>query len=386
MNFRLISLTFAPFAFGTSAFVLIGLIGPIATDLEVSVPVVGQLQLVFALACGLGGPILARLLGNIDRKNLLIAVLLSLVLMNALSALASHFETIASIRFIGGLFAALTLPLATTIAVNMVEESERPKAIATVLAGYTLAFLIGIPLGSILGDAYGWRAAFWFATAIALLGAVVVAFVAPSNIAIPSTVGVGFKRALTDENIKLIFITMLSFLATFTTVAYIGPVITATSGIKGSGIGAVQIATGIGSLLGLPAGAAFARLHIRKALTILLLLIALTQGMFSIGMLFQLDWLAVPILIIAMALGSAALFASLPVIQSKLVGAAGAAATIALAMNGSMLYFGQGLGAAAGGVIIASFGISWIGIGGIISTLLALMLVYGLSSSRNSET
>lgn len=341
---------------------------------------VGQLQLLFALACGLGGPILARLLGNIDRKNLLIAVLFSLVIMNALSALATSFETIASIRFIGGLVAALTLPLATTIAVNMVEESNRPKAIATVLAGYTMAFLIGIPLGTVLGNTFGWRVAFWFATAIALLGAFVVALVAPSKINIPSTKGIGFKAALAEDNVKLIFITMLNFLATFTTVAYIGPVITKTTGVSGITIGAVQIATGIGSLLGLPAGAASARLHIRKALSVLLLLTVLTQVMFSVGMLFSLDWLAIPTVVLSMALGSASVFASLPVIQSTLVNAAGGAATIALALNGSMLYFGQGMGAAFGGFIIAVFGISWIGLGGALSAVIALLLVYSLAN------
>uniref|UniRef100_UPI0030DCBEC3 hypothetical protein n=1 Tax=uncultured Maricaulis sp. TaxID=174710 RepID=UPI0030DCBEC3 len=99
MNLRLLSLAFAPFAFGTSAFVFVGLIDPMAIDLQVGVPMVGQLQTVFAVACGLGGPILARLLGGFDRKRLLMMVLAGLVLLNIATALVSDFQAIAAIRF-----------------------------------------------------------------------------------------------------------------------------------------------------------------------------------------------------------------------------------------------------------------------------------------------
>jgi MFS family permease len=86
MNPRILSLVFAPFAFGTSAFVFIGLIDPMAEGLGVGVPLIGQLQMVFAIACGFGGPFLARLLSGVDRKRLLVGVLASMVAMNFASA------------------------------------------------------------------------------------------------------------------------------------------------------------------------------------------------------------------------------------------------------------------------------------------------------------
>lgn len=380
MNLRLISLVFAPFAFGTSAFAFVGLIDPMAAGLGIGVPLAGQLQTVFAIACGIGGPVLARLLDGFDRKRLLLLVMLILAAMNAASAMAPGFGSIAAIRIAGGLFAALTLPLASTIAVNMVAEINRPAALATVLAGYTLAFLIGMPLCTLLGDTLGWRAAFWFAGAISIAAVVVIAIGAPAGVSAPQLAGANFKGALQGDNLRLMAITLLGFAATFATVSFIGPVITAFAGLEGAAIGGVQVATGIGSLLGLPAGAALAKLPIRTALAGLISVTAATQALFSLGMLVDLEWIALPALVLTMALGSGALFATSPVIQTQLAKSAGPAATIAFALNGSMIYFGQGLGATLGGTVTAISGIAWVGIAGSLVAIAGLLVIAILRS------
>ncbi|MDP5054760.1 MAG: MFS transporter [Congregibacter sp.] len=379
MNARLLSLVFAPFALGTSAFIYIGLIEPMSRDLGVGIASVGQLQTAFALACGIGGPILARLLAKFDRKRLLLCVLTVLLLMNIGSALAPDLITIGSIRFAAGFFAALTLPLASTLAVSLVPDARRPKAIATVLVGYTLAFVIGIPAGSILGDMYGWRSAFWLAAGIAGLAIVVIGLFAPAHIHVPEPGASSFRRALKGQNPKLMLITLLGFAGTFTTVSFIGPVITASTGITGSGIAAIQISTGIGSLLGLPAGAYLARLTARTGLSIMLVAIVLTQLLFSVGMLFDLGMLSIPLLVFTMGFNSAALFGTSPVIQAQLAQAAGPAATIAFALNGSMLYSGQGLGSSVGGAVTSSMGLGWTGIAGALAALIALVIARRLS-------
>jgi DHA1 family inner membrane transport protein len=378
LNPRLFSLVFAPFAFGTSAFVFIGLIEPMADDLSVGVPAIGQLQTVFALACGIGGPILARLVGGFDRKRVLLGVMTILAATNLATALASSFELIAAIRFAGGLFAALTLPVSTTIAVNLVSEDKRPAAIATVLGGYTLAFLVGMPLGSVLGDMFGWQAAFWFAFAICAVALIVLALAAPARIEAPETGKQNFASALKGDNALLMGITLLAFCATFATVSFIGPVITAATGLTGAAIGAVQVSTGVGSILGLVLGAWLAKLPARRGLAILVTTTAITQLLFAFVMLNELGILALAILIVAMTAGSAALFATSPIIQTSLAQSAGPAATIAFALNGSMLYFGQGLGAALGGWVTAQFGLGWVGLAGTIVALAGLAMIAGL--------
>ncbi|WP_296722487.1 MFS transporter [Erythrobacter sp.] len=378
MNLRLISLVFAPFAFGTSAFVFIGLIAPMAADLSVGIPAIGQLQTVFAVACGIGGPILARLLAGWDRKRVLLGVMAILTVMNMATALASSFELIAAIRFAGGLFAALTLPLSTTIAVNLVSEDKRPAAIATVLGGYTLAFVIGMPVGSVLGDMFGWQAAFWFACAICLIALVILALAAPARIEAPDMGKQNFASALRGDNPLLMGITMLAFCATFATVGFIGPVITAATGLTGAAIGAVQVSTGVGSILGLALGAWLAKLPPRRGLAILVTTTAITQMLFALMMLNDLGGFALAALVLAMTAGSAALFATSPIIQSSLARSAGPAATIAFALNGSMLYFGQGLGAALGGWVTAQCGLGWVGVAGTVVAVAALAMIAAL--------
>jgi DHA1 family inner membrane transport protein len=381
MNPRLLSLAFAPFAFGTSAFAFVGLMVPMADGLGVGVPLAGQLQSAFAVACGVGGPVLARALARFDRKRLLMTVMLILAVMNVASALAPGFTEIAAIRIAGGLFAALTLPLASSIAVLLVPEVKRPAALATVLSGYTLAFLIGMPVATLLGESYGWRAAFWFAAVISLLSLVVIAAGTPPRQAVAAAAGANFRNALRGNNRRLVLLTMLGFCATFATAAFIAPVITAFTGLEGAAIGGIQIATGAGSLLGLPAGAMLARLPIRRAVLILLSMTAITQLAYSYGMTRDLGVLAVPALIGVMTLGSAALFAMAPVIQTQLAMAAGASATLAFAVNGSMLYFGQGLGAALGGSVVASSSVVYVGVAGACVALMGMLLAGGLKAA-----
>jgi len=381
MNIRLLSLAFAPFAFGTSAFAFVGLIVPMAEGLDVSVPLVGQLQTVFAIACAVGGPILARALARFDRKQLLMIVMLLLCSMNVASALAPGFAALLTIRITGGLFAALTLPLASSIAVVMVPEVKRPTALAIVLSGYTLAFVLGMPTATLLGETYGWRAAFWFAASISLLSLLVIAVVTPGRLSVAAAAGANFRSALQGDNRRLVLITLIGFCATFATVSFIAPVITAFSGVDGAAIGGVQIATGVGSLLGLPAGAMLARLPVRRAVTILLTTTAVTQLAFTTGMSVDAGLLALPALILVMALGSAALFAMAPVIQTQLAQSAGASATLAFALNGSMLYLGQGLGAGLGGSVYAATSIAWVGVAGAAVALLGIGVASGLRPS-----
>lgn len=346
-----------------------------AGDLSIGIATIGQLQTVFAVACGIGGPVLARLVAGFDRKRVLLGVMAILAAMNMATALAASFELIAAIRFGGGLFAALTLPLTTTIAVNLVAEEKRPAAIATVYGGYTLAFLIGMPLGSVLGDMFGWQAAFWFACAICVLALAILALAAPARIEAPGMGQQNFASALRGDNALLMGITMLAFCATFVTVSFIGPVITAATGLTGSAIGAVQVATGVGSILGLALGAWLAKLPARQGLSILVATTAITQLLFAVVMLNDLGAFALATLLVAMVAGSAALFATTPIVQTSLAKAAGSAATIAFALNGSMLYFGQGLGAALGGWVTAQFGLEWVGIAGTIVAVTALLII-----------
>ncbi len=386
MNAKLLALAFGPLAFGLSGFAFVGLIDPMAADLNESVAVIGQLQAAFFIACGIGGPFVARATGGFDRKRLLLWVIAGMAAMNAVSAIANSFEAIVFARLVGGVFAALTLPVASTIAVGLVDEAKRPKAIAIVLGGYTVAFLLGIPVATALGDWLGWRAAFWLASVSGMVALGITLLAVPSEGSAPSAISASFKAALVEQNPKLLLISLIGFTATFTTVSFIGPIITAVTSLEGAAIGAVQISTGVGSLLGLSAGAYLARFPLRYSLEVSMTVAAITQAAFSLGMFNDLGVLAIPSVIAIIIFGSGAMFATNPIVQTELARSSGPAATIAFALNSSMIYLGQGLGAVCGGLVIAFGSLSWTGFAGAVLAVFATMAVASIKRRPQGQS
>lgn len=362
---KLFILMLAPFAFGTGAYLVSGLLEPMATELGVSVASVGQLQSIFALTCALAGPILAPMFSGMSRKPLLVSILLLLATANALTALGTSFTTLMVLRVIAGAVGALTLPIASTLAVLLVSDQERPKALAAVFAGNSLAFMIGVPIGGLVGSTFGWQAGFWLAAAFCVVVALLVQIAIPKPvpfIAAPAANSLSMTRPPFPG---LFGVTFLSFAASFATVGYIAQLSLGAAGLGALGTGAMQALIGVGSLVGLLLGARLAQKYGTAILPVLLIAIALTQlamfGLFHTGFaqIVQVAFLSLVIL-----LGSASLFAIAPIVQTRLAMESGASVTIAMAINGSMLFLGQAGGIALGGLAISYFGADMIGVVG----------------------
>lgn len=383
MGFRLAALMLAPFAFGTGAYVFAGLLEPMAVDLDVSVPVVGQLQSAFAIASAFGGPALAIATNHVERRRLLIVSLLGLALANAASAMAGVFGTLVVARITAGLVGALTLPVASAIAVSLVGPERRAVALAAVFSGMSFAFLIGIPLGSFVGAAYGWPASFWLATGLAALACVAAIVAIPRIGQLPAPPEGALQAALRPPAKGLLSVTFLSFLATFVSVAFIGPLITALTGLEGGGIGVMQLFIGIGSLIGLPIGARLAQGLGLRALSPLMMVVVVSQLLFTVGLVVDLSEAgSIAFTALTIVAGSGALFALAPIVQSNLAAIAGQAATVAFALNGSVVFFGQGLGAVIGGGVIAEIGLIWTGFAGAGIALATLAVTHRLRAVR----
>ncbi|MEM7433821.1 MAG: MFS transporter [Myxococcota bacterium] len=381
MVLRLAALMLAPFAFGTGAYVFAGLLEPMAFDLDVSVPVVGQLQSAFAIASALGGPLLAVLTNHYERKRLLVFSLTGLAIANAASAMAGVFSTLVVARIIAGLVGALTLPVASAVAVSLVGPERRAAALAAVFSGMSFAFLIGIPLGSFVGAEYGWPASFWLATGLAAFAVVAITALVPTIGELPPPPEGALQAALRPPAKSLLAVTFLSFLATFTSVAFIGPLITALTSLVDADIGLMQLFIGIGSLAGLPLGAKLAPRMGLRALSPLMVLVVLAQAMFTIGLLVDFSVAgSIVFTAIAIATGSAALFALAPIVQSTLAAIAGPSATVAFALNGSVVFLGQGLGAVVGGGVIAETDLTWTGLVGAAIAFATLSVTHRLRS------
>lgn len=378
---RLACLLLAPFAFTTGAFVFAGVLVPMAADLGVSVRAAAQLQAAFSVSCALAGPVLAGLTARFDRKRLLVASLVLLAVANFASAAMTGYWALFITRILAGVSGSLALPLASTMAVILAGPDRRTRALATVYGGVSLAFMTGIPMGSVIGEALSWHACFILSGGLALVAAVLIRIVVP-GVPLPARPPRGaFRAAMAWPAPGYLGITLLAFAGVFTAAGYVGPIVTRLTGFGGTGIGAMQTLTGIGSLLGLVTGTRMVEKGVSRPLARLFLVMIAGQCIFSIALLGGLrDGAGLAACTVAMLLLPLALFGTPPIVQTRLAQVAGPAATVAFAMNGSMVYLGQGLGVMAGGVMLGLYDIDHTTLAGIALATGGLLL--GLALGR----
>jgi len=163
------ALTISAFAIGTTEFVAVGILPTIAQSLHVSVATSGLLVSIYAMGVALGGPLLTALTGRLPRKPLLVGLMGLFIAGHIASAMAPDFITLLIARFISGFAHAVFFGVGATIAATLVAPDKKATAIAIMFAGLTIAIIVGVPLGTFIGQHFGWRATF---LGVVLLGAV----------------------------------------------------------------------------------------------------------------------------------------------------------------------------------------------------------------------
>lgn len=379
----LIALLFCPFAFTTGAFVFSGVLQPMADALGVSVAAVATLQSAFAIACALSGPLLAHLTRSLPPRSLLLAVLLLLTALNGASALAPDFRTLFLLRLIVGGTGALAFPLATALAASAAEPAARPKAISTVYAGIPMALILGIPIGSVAGNAFGWQASFVATAAICALATLLVwGFVPDRERLAPATPAPGAGR-LGKGVFSHLGVTLIASATLFSVAGLIGPVIRATTGFSGTGIAAIQFLVGLSSLAGVRLGAGLAARGGRYGLVLPFAMLLVSLGILVSPLAGGVAGaLGLAAMVVSVGTGPAAQSATGTLVQSRLAELAGSGATLAFSLNGSMIYLGQGLGILIGAAAFQTWGLSAAPLSGLVLILpglaLALIIARGL--------
>lgn len=187
MNRRIYVLALGAFAFGTDVFVVAGVLPVIAHDKGVSINAASLLITAFSLAFGFGAPFLAVLTNQISRQKLLPGVLLGFCLANLLSALAPTFLFLLAMRVLAACCAALYMPNASVVVSILAPAEKRGKALGTVLGGFTLATVLGVPIGTWIGVHIGWQATFLFVVIITLVAFLALAIPGLPRVVMPSS-------------------------------------------------------------------------------------------------------------------------------------------------------------------------------------------------------
>lgn len=359
MPLALWALTISAFAVGTTEFVIVGLIPTIAADLGVSLPSAGLLVSLYALGVTIGAPVLTAVSGSVPRKTLLLTLLILFIVGNAFAAIAPGYGGLIAARFITGLAHGVFFAIASTIATNLVSRDKESSAIALVFLGLTVALVTGVPLGTWVGQTWGWQSTFLGVVALGLIGLIASAVLVPSNLRQDAAPGLRAQaRVLTSPRLLLVYlITAVGYGGNFIAFTYLAPMLT---DVTGFGTGAVSLiillygaSVAAGNILG---GKLADRIGAVAALT--LIFVGLAAVLLALGI-----FLSSPIATVAViAVWGGFAFANVPPLQIYVVQIAREVAPnavdVASGLNIGAFNLGIAVGAGAGGVIVETMGLA----------------------------
>jgi DHA1 family chloramphenicol resistance protein-like MFS transporter len=257
MPFAVYLLGLCIFAQGTSEFLLSGLLPTIAADLRISLPVAGTLVSAFALGMLVGAPTLAVLTLRWPRRTTLLACQAVFVVAHVLGALAPGYWALLVVRVVSAVAYAGFWAVASVAAISLVTPDRTARAISVVVGGLSLATIVGVPAGTVLGDHAGWRAAFWAVAALTTLSAVAVAVALPPGRPTdqPAPVLRAELRALAVPRLWVAYgTTALTTAATIVSFSYLGALLAEVSRIAVAWVPGVLALFGAGAFAGLSIG------------------------------------------------------------------------------------------------------------------------------------
>ncbi|RSN25096.1 MFS transporter [Streptomyces sp. WAC 05977] len=349
----LLVLAVGTFTVGTDGFVLNGLLPTIAADLRVSEAVAGQLTTVFAVTYAVSSPLIAAFTGRLDRRWVLGAGMVLFTIGMAGQALGESFAVVAVARVLAALGAAAFQSNAYVLAGALASDERRGRALATVSAGMSVSMVLGVPIGVLAGNWFGWRAVMWGIGAVALVVMLLVPLL--PGLRMP-TVSLRDRLAVVARPpiARVLGVSVLGTAAGFAAFVYL-PVLVAPVA-AGVMISWLLVGFGIGQIAGNAfAGRATDSLGPARVRTISLIGTVVTLALLDVAV------LSLPgALILALASGVFGGMLMVPQ-QHRLFSLAPDAPTVAMGLNGSAIYAGGALGAALGGVVLSSAGVWWVG-------------------------
>jgi MFS transporter, DHA1 family, inner membrane transport protein len=384
----LIALAISAFGIGTTEFVPVGLLSSLASDLNVSITLAGLLISGYALGVAVGAPILTALTNRMNRKMLLMLLMVVFIFGNSVAALSTNFELLLVARFITAFSHGVFFSIGATIAADLVPEHKRASAIAFMFTGLTVATVTGVPLGTLIGQAFGWRATFWAVAFLGVIAIIASAILIPKNLkqAPPSNFSDNMK-ILTNGPLLLAFaITALGYGGTFVAYTYLTPLLEDVMGFAPSAVSVLLLVYGVAVAIGNTVGGKAADKNPLKALfwmfliqAIVLVILTFTAPFKFVGVvtLFFLGLFA---------------FMNVPGLQTYVVQLAEkyvpSAVAVSSALNIAAFNIGIAIGAFIGGLVVDSIGVihtPWVGGVMVLGAVLLTFWSSALDRKRSSS-
>ncbi|GLW13108.1 MFS transporter [Microtetraspora sp. NBRC 13810] len=347
MPVALLALAISAFGIGTTEFIINGLLPELAADFGVTIPAAGLLVSGYALGVAVGGPPLTMLGGRLSRKTMLVSLMVLFIAGNLLSALAPSYGVLMAGRFLAAFSHGAYFGVGSVVAADLVAPQKRASAIALMFTGLTLANVLGVPLGTWIGQAFGWRATFWVVAAIGVAGLAGVLALVPRQ---PAPAGGGVVRELATFRAPGVWLalamTVFGFAPVFAVITFIAPIMTGVGHFSPGAVPPVMALFGVGLVVGNLIGGKLADRAVMPSiygsvamLTLLAVAVALVSG----------DQVA---FVITITLFGVAAFATVPPLQTRVLDAAAGAPTLASAANIGAFNLGNAIGSFIAGLTI----------------------------------
>lgn len=347
MQLPLLALAMASFGIGTTEFVIMGLLPEVAADLGVSIPAAGLLITGYALGVVIGAPIVAVITNPLPRKATLMGLASVFVIGNLLCAIAPDYWFLMGARVVTAFCHGAFFGIGAVVASSLVPPNQRASAIALMFAGLTLANVLGVPLGTALGQAFGWRSTFWAVVGIGILAVSAIALWVPRDI--PHSAGNILREFAVLKRPQVLLTMMMSVTASaslFCVFTYIAPLLREVTGIAPHSVTYVLLLFGVGITIGNLVGGRLADWRLMPSL------MSAFVGITAILVVLVFTGTSALAAVITIFIWGILVFVVVPPIQMRVVDAAEGAPNLASTLNQGAFNLGNAAGAWIGGAAI----------------------------------
>jgi MFS transporter, DHA1 family, inner membrane transport protein len=372
-NLVLATLFSGMFVLGAAELLVVGVLNLIAADLQVSIPAAGTLVTSYALGLAIGGPALTAVTIKLNRRTILIAALVLCIVGNLVAVVTSSYEVFLAARAVTGAVQGLFIAAAFAVGVSVVRPDRMGWAISVVISGVTVSAALGVPLGTLAGQALGWRGSFAAVVVVAVLALIATVALVPSVPSINGSAGNQARYAFAPRVLALLVLNFLVFASVYAALTYIVPFLETVTGISGELISVFLLAYGVATAVGSFCGGRFADKY--AARTLIVATIGVAAALLAL-------YLAGPnafVVALVMLVWGLFAFGMVPSLQYRVVSLAGPGGALAQSLPASAVNAGIAFGSVAGGVAIATFSASSPVITGLIIATIAIMVAWATS-------
>jgi MFS transporter, DHA1 family, inner membrane transport protein len=369
-NLVLATLFLGMFVLGSAELLVVGVLNLIAADLQISIPTAGTLVTAYALGLAIGGPLLTALTIRLNKRTVLVGALVLFILGNLVAVLTTSYGLFLAARVGAGAFQGLFIAAAFVAGTAVVPPERMGRAMSVVFSGVAVSAALGVPLGTLVGQALGWRGSFVAIVVLSVIALIAGLVLVPS---VPSTgggAGDQARYAFAPRVLAVLVLNVLVFASLFAALTYIVPFLESVTGVSGPLISVFLLAYGVATAVGSFGGGRFADRNAARTLVV-----ATAGTAVSLLALYLVGTIAVLVALVLVAWGLFA-FGMVPSLQYRVVSLAGSGGALAQSLPASAANLGIAFGSLAGGAAIGAFTASSAVLTGLVIAVIAVVVAW----------